>query len=71
MVDVEEPLITEPPQSCLSVTLESLLMGCCFVECVLISLPIVGDNVRLKSAVYWDVFTAVTITNIFWDTTPF
>jgi hypothetical protein len=37
-----ELLAMELPQLCLSVTVESLLMGRCFAECVLISLPTDG-----------------------------
>jgi hypothetical protein len=35
-----EPLATVSPQLCFSVTVELLLMDRCFVECVLVSLPI-------------------------------
>jgi hypothetical protein len=51
-----EDLAMAPPQSCLSVTVELLLMGPCFVECVLISLPIEEHCVTSKTAVFWDTF---------------
>jgi hypothetical protein len=60
-----EPLVTEPSQSSLSVAVESFLMGCCFVECVLFSLLLGRYYLGQKNATFGDVSTAVTIKNVF------
>jgi hypothetical protein len=65
-----QPLATIPPQLCLSVTMETLLIGRWFMECVWISLPTEGYYVKPKNAAFWDEFTVVTITNLFWDIAP-
>jgi hypothetical protein len=54
-----------------SVTMEPLLMRRCFVDYFLISLPIEGYYTGLKIAVFWNVFAAVNMMNVFWYTTPF
>jgi hypothetical protein len=54
-----EPLARAPPQSSLSVTVELLLMGRSFVECVSISLLIEEHYVGSENAVFWDIFLAL------------
>jgi hypothetical protein len=65
-----EPLVTAPPQSCQSVTVELLLTGRRFIEHILINLPTEEYNVGSKNAVFWDIFTAITLKDVvLWDKT--
>jgi hypothetical protein len=56
-----EYLAPVPPHSILSVAVELLLIGRCFVQSVLIGLTIEEHYVGSKTAAFWDVFAAVTM----------
>jgi hypothetical protein len=46
------------------------LHSCVTVESLLTRLSIEGYSVGPKDAVFWAIFTAVTMTNNFWGITP-
>jgi hypothetical protein len=58
-----ELLVTAPPKSCLFLTLESLLMGCCFVECV-------SDIVTLKMETICISETSFLLPRVTWRHLP-
>jgi hypothetical protein len=43
------------------------LHSCVTVEALLISLSVEGYYVVSKKTVFWDVFSTITMTDVFWD----